>query len=185
MLTIVILLKSLEPHTGNKSTAERIKSYFCSPEFRCLITGANTYEDAASFQKFLQQHKASLVIGIHAFHSGRLLVQSSVPYVIIFGGTDLNEYSRELDKFSSMTEAVKGAKALVMFNPALEKCSQELWMDISTEKFISIPQAVIASPSGFNIRHYLQTNYHMCSSNSITTNNESPNLSLMICQPFI
>ena len=59
-------------------------------------------------------------MGIHAYRSGRLLVGSRVPFVIVLGGTDMNVNMDQPDKRAVMAEAVAQAGAVIAFNDELK-----------------------------------------------------------------
>lgn len=80
---------------------------------------------------------AELVVALHAYRAGRLLLpwlaastqheadgaeveHSSLPYVVVFGGTDVNEYVKDEQALRLMTRVVRAARALVSFHRGVE-----------------------------------------------------------------
>ena len=52
----------------------------------CLIIG--------DVRQYILAEGIQLAIGVHLYRAGRLLVEGGVPYIMILGGTDINEYSK-------------------------------------------------------------------------------------------
>lgn len=78
-------------------------------------------KDSAEFEGILRRltqqeggKDIRLVFAVHAYRAGRLLLRSDgssfVPFVIILGGTDVNEYQRDSGKAAVMARAVRAAK---------------------------------------------------------------------------
>ena len=137
-----ILLSSLTPYTGNAVTSERIKQLL--PVRTVKVRDVNI-ETVVSLAHVLITERTSLVIGIHAYRSGRLLLDCGVPYIIILGGTDMNEYLNEGDKALLIRRVINQACAVVAFdNNLLLKLLH--FMPHAKCKTFLIPQAVSVTP---------------------------------------
>ena len=90
-----------------------------------------------------RNHHADAVIGSHALIGGAVLAETGLPYVLVFGGTDLNEYVHDPDALATMTKAVDGAAALVAFNEDFAERCLDLWPH-TRERLHLIPQSVFA-----------------------------------------
>ena len=62
---------------------------------------------------------ASIVLGVHAYRAGRFLLDCGLPFVIVLGGTDMNENVHEADKADTIRRAVAQAAAIVAFDTNL------------------------------------------------------------------
>jgi glycosyltransferase involved in cell wall biosynthesis len=84
-----------------------------------------------------------VVFGNHALLTGRLCQLASLPYVIVLGGTDLNEDARDPAFAHEMHHAARGALRIVAYNRDFEQRAQHLWPDCAG-KVIRIPKGVDA-----------------------------------------
>ena len=88
-----VLLASLTPHTGNAITADRLANALPARQLtRCDV---NAFASPADLAPLLARVRADVVVGVHAYRSGRLLLDCGVPYIIVLGGTDMNEHLHE------------------------------------------------------------------------------------------
>ncbi|UYV78071.1 GLT1D1 [Cordylochernes scorpioides] len=128
---------------GNSTTISRI--------YQHLHTHAacRTVSHKISIQEFLKEASWSdVIIALHAWHSSDLLLTSHRrPYILIFGGTDLNHYSNSKPHLDQMTQVVKNSKYLVAFSATMSSIAQQLWPDIPDSRIIIIPQAIITKPN--------------------------------------
>ncbi|RMX47959.1 hypothetical protein pdam_00005363 [Pocillopora damicornis] len=148
----ILFLASLTTETGNFSTADRLRRCLTDYDIACCLRCVTSFEDSESVNKFVKTDGFQCAIGIHAWRAGRLLLDCPVPFAIIFGGTDLNEYDRDKDKFETMTKAIRKAKYLVAFSSSMKNQAVVLWPDCE-EKIILQPQ-VCVEPSGFLFHDY-------------------------------
>jgi len=92
-----------------------------------------------------------LVFAVHAYRAGRLLLgpdgPSHVPYIIILGGTDVNEYQEDPVKAAVMALAVNGARKVVAFTVTMAELALRHWSTLTPEKVVTITQAVVTIPS--------------------------------------
>ncbi|KAL5015868.1 hypothetical protein ScPMuIL_005457 [Solemya velum] len=152
----ILLVSLLRIGCGNTATIHRISAYLEEAGFTCLLRDPSAFKNSDDFLHFLSNNKVKACIGLHAYRSGLFLRESPVPYVLMLGGTDLNEFYKEEEKFKVMTEAVKNARFLVAFNKSLFGRALELWPDLNPRKIWRIPQAVTVSPSAFSLLSYLE-----------------------------
>jgi glycosyltransferase involved in cell wall biosynthesis len=140
----IALLALFGEATGNTTTALRIQKHLEKDGHTILQFPVDTLPEGTPV-------KGDAAIGIHAYDAGKFLANSSVPYVIVFGGTDLNECPKEPEKIQIMTKAVQNAKALVAFNDDFVERAKILWPQCK-EKLHRIPQAVETCPSNYSVR---------------------------------
>jgi uncharacterized SAM-dependent methyltransferase len=138
----VVLLSSLTPYTGNAVTSERIKQLLPARTVKVRDVNIDT---VASLAQVLITERTNLAIGIHAYRSGRLLLDCGVPYIIILGGTDMNEYLNEGDKALLIRRVIDQACAVVAFDNNLLLKLLHVMPHAKCKTFL-IPQAVSVTP---------------------------------------
>lgn len=71
-------------------------------------------------------------VGLHAHHSGKVLVKCATPYVLVLGGTDVNgAYATNDETLQLMTDAIFKAGAVVASSESLHVRALELWPSIA------------------------------------------------------
>ncbi|XP_074640979.1 glycosyltransferase 1 domain-containing protein 1-like isoform X2 [Tubulanus polymorphus] len=153
----VLMVARIRENCGNNTAADRIRKHLEETPFCCVLKDVNDFHDVTELKHFIACHKITVAIGIHAYHAGKVLHGCGIPYAIIFGGTDLNEYHTDSNILPVMSRVVNEAKYLVTFSAALRKRADSLWA-VSDDRFITIPQAVLTNPSTFCLRNYLRKN---------------------------
>jgi hypothetical protein len=137
--THLLILSSLRASTGNSVTAARLaRTIGAARVSTCDITSVG---DAAQLRAFVAAQNVGLVMGIHAYRSGRLLVGSRVPFAIVLGGTDMNVNMDQVDKRAVMAQAVGEAGAVIAFNEELRDKLLRATPGAAAKTFL-VPQAV-------------------------------------------
>ena len=137
----LLTLSSLTPHTGNLFTAERITRAVCGSSSESSLLDVSTIPSADTLAEMLKAKEVDLVIGIHAFRAGRLLLECGVPYILVLGGTDMNEHLRDPSKVDVIKAAMMQAAAIVAFNFTLYEASMRVVPNAVAKVFI-VPQSV-------------------------------------------
>ncbi|KAJ8312655.1 hypothetical protein KUTeg_010028 [Tegillarca granosa] len=102
-------------------------------QYTCLIKDPADINECIINQLILQ-HNVTVVLAIHAYRSGRLLTNCSVPIILILGGTDINEFSKYEDKLQIMNQVVFKSKFIVAFSSAMVEKAKALWNGTRTRK---------------------------------------------------
>ena len=102
--TRMLILTSLREGTGNAVTAARLAERI--PAAHCSLLDINALPDAAALREHVCECHIGLVLGIHAYRAGRLLVGSGVPFAIVLGGTDMNVMLHDEPKRRVMLDAI-------------------------------------------------------------------------------
>lgn len=110
---------------------------------RGLRPTALTPRPAGELSAFVAADAVSLVVGIHAYRSGRLLVGSAVPYVLVLGGTDMNVMMADEHRRPVMLAAAGGAGAVVAFSRELLAPLTEALPSVAPRCTL-VPQAIRA-----------------------------------------
>ncbi|XP_023210142.1 glycosyltransferase 1 domain-containing protein 1-like isoform X1 [Centruroides sculpturatus] len=150
----ILILRRGSGNCGNVTTADRLRNYLLEVGIKCECVDTRCFNP-----KECQNFDA--VIAIHAYHCAPILKECLVPYLIIFGGTDLNEYSRDQKCFGIMTNVICKANNLITFGSSMTQKVFHLWPNICKERINEIPQAVYTNPSRFNLKNYLDKNYNI------------------------
>ena len=95
------------------------------------------------------------LIGTHAYLSGAPFLDVPLPYVLVLGGTDLNEFAWEPEYLPVMTEAVGSAYAIIAFNDDFVHRCRTRW-PATSGRVHRIPQGVSTEPSAFSLRAHLR-----------------------------
>ncbi|KAL4660418.1 glycosyltransferase 1 domain-containing protein 1 [Arapaima gigas] len=125
----LLFLACLSPPTGNCTTAQRIRGHVQSAGHTCVLRDIADFQcpgDVASL--FNQETPFDGVLAIHLYKCGRFLLGSQVPYGIIFGGTDINEDVKDINKRAVMEEVLEEARFAVAFSAKMKKDAKLLWV---------------------------------------------------------
>jgi predicted glycoside hydrolase/deacetylase ChbG (UPF0249 family)/glycosyltransferase involved in cell wall biosynthesis len=159
--------------SGNHVTALRMRQNMAGIcHFNVTLVDAND-ATPASVLDTVNRNNIQIVVGLHAYHSGKLLYNVDntteealsekmiVPVIIVAGGTDLNSIDLNSNESSSIPlkrkvvqQSILAADAVVVFNHALHDRCLSLMQEASEEKSESssifskihvVPQAVDVS----------------------------------------
>ncbi|MBE1498210.1 pimeloyl-ACP methyl ester carboxylesterase [Amycolatopsis lexingtonensis] len=135
--------------SGGDTTTRRIAGHLTASGYPVLLE-----PHAAAVTATAGDHDVLALVGTHALLSGSTFLEIDLPYVLVLGGTDLNEYALEPVFHQVMTRAVERAAGLVAFNDDFVRRSRELWPQVA-EKVRYIPQGVRTTPSAYSLRREL------------------------------
>jgi len=126
----ICLISPIKENTGNLATASRIHLYL----EKSSLTSCHDPGPPPD---------AQLYIILHAWRSAAKLAlrkDKSAPYIVIFGGTDVNEFWKEPSKLETMIDVTHNALRCIAFSTAMaEKAKKNLQLKYLP---IVIPQAV-------------------------------------------
>jgi hypothetical protein len=110
-------------HTGNRTTIARLARSL--GQTQGISTALFGTDDADALVAWSKEHPGGAVVGLHAFHTHAAVdalarAHRSLPYILILGGTDVNEYLRAESKDQAARAVVlrvlRNARAIVSFN---------------------------------------------------------------------
>ena len=137
------------PGSGGDTTIRRIAAHLT--ELGHVVAFAGDPADPIELGRIARAERADALIGTHALLCGRSFPHAGLPYAVIFGGTDLNEYAFDPETLAVMTSAVEGATALVSFTDNFVHRCLTLWPE-AEQKLWQIPQGVqIHPPTSFSL----------------------------------
>lgn len=138
----VLVLAALTEATGNAVTSRRIANLLGASHRVTLVDSVGA--TASSVKEVVEREKIEAAVGVHALLSGPFLRTLDIPYLLVFGGTDLYETMHELQQ-KQMARAVAGAGRLLAFSP--ENRARAEWMWPETRGRVELmPQAVDVPP---------------------------------------
>ncbi|XP_076435001.1 glycosyltransferase 1 domain-containing protein 1-like isoform X2 [Babylonia areolata] len=155
----LFLLSPCQLKGGNYSTISRIRCHLVKRGHTCQLWDIQELEKGGGegeVNRVLHQHQVDLLIGIHAFRTGRILKDCKVPYILILGGTDVNEFHKDEHRMSVMTLAVMRASYVICFSESLQQKAQSLWPNLPVNRSAVISQAVSTSPAPFSLHTALE-----------------------------
>ncbi|XP_045171994.2 glycosyltransferase 1 domain-containing protein 1-like isoform X2 [Mercenaria mercenaria] len=162
-----LLLSPLMQLSGNLATISRIKKGLEKSGLQCYLKCPLELSDSKALERVLDELDIDVVIAVHVYKSGKLLVDSTKPYLLILGGTDVNELTGDKEKMDIMTKAVNNSRHIVAFSESLVKKFKSCWPDYNGSDISIIPQGVEVCPSSFSIQSYIQS--HVSVSREVTT----------------
>lgn len=81
------------------------------------------------------------IIGIHAYKFGKLVIDKNINYILILGGTDINEYMYQEEYRDIIEKALINARYIVSFNQIMkDKIIKQF--DTNSDKIKIIPQSI-------------------------------------------
>ncbi|MFJ6610153.1 glycosyltransferase [Streptomyces sp. NPDC091289] len=139
--------------SGSATTILRIAGHLRKAGHSVLL--APDPGDPEALAALAHSHDIDMLIGTHALICAASFSATGLPYVIVFGGTDLNEYALDPEALATMTHTVDRAAALVAFNADFVRRCLKLWPHVR-ERLHHIPQGVETRPErDFSMRRWL------------------------------
>lgn len=138
----LLFLACLSPQTGNHTTAERIRSHIESAGHTCELRDAAEFQSPAEVANLISRNPPfEGALAIHLFRAGRLLLDTQVPFGVIFGGTDINEDVKVEQKRVVMEQVLLKARFAVAFTDKLKE-EAELFLLSQSSKICVQPQGI-------------------------------------------
>jgi glycosyltransferase involved in cell wall biosynthesis len=139
----VLVLAALTDATGNAVTARRIARLLEREHRVHLVDSVGATRK--SVQEVIDREHVDLAIGVHALLAGPFLrtltgARGALPYLLVFGGTDLYEPMDALST-TQMTRAVESAARLLAFSPENRARAEWMWPAVRGRVEL-LPQAV-------------------------------------------
>jgi len=141
----LLLLTPMPAGSGNRATAHRLRKILSAFFSEIYLEDAQQWSSFAQIGPLLSQRQISAIFCIHAYHSGRLFINShlAIPLVTIFGGTDLHSPKHEWRH--AIDNSIRLSAFLVCFNETMRDICLNNWPD-AQQKCVVIPQGVHVDP---------------------------------------
>ncbi|GCC23999.1 hypothetical protein chiPu_0002397 [Chiloscyllium punctatum] len=141
---------------SRKMIKQSTHKYIQSSGHVCILNDIAEFKSSSQVSDLINEQKFEAVMTIHLYKGGRLLLDSNVPYGVIFGGTDINEDIQDEKKCEVMETVLQKSRFLVAFTDQLKKTAEVHWPFASSKIHVQ-PQAVVTKPcTNFNWNEFLQ-----------------------------
>ncbi|XP_056586058.1 glycosyltransferase 1 domain-containing protein 1 isoform X3 [Triplophysa dalaica] len=154
----VLFLACLSPKTGNCTTAERIRDHIIAAGHSCVLCDTREFASASDVTSVMTKAPGfEAALAIHLFKGGRLLLDSGVPFGVVFGGTDVNEDVKDEHKRAAMERVLHKARFAVAFTDRLKEQAETLLV-CESKKIHVQPQGIETRvASHFSWRDFLHS----------------------------
>ncbi|KAM6423542.1 glycosyltransferase 1 domain-containing protein 1 isoform 1-T2 [Liasis olivaceus] len=142
----LLLLAPRRAQTGNRTTARRIQDHLEAAGHLCILKDTSDYESPLAVSNLISSEKFEAALGIHLFKAGRLLQGNTVPFGIIFGGTDINEDAKNDEKAQVMGKVLDEARFAVSFTEAMKEMAATYWPQIRNKICVQA-QGIVSLPN--------------------------------------
>lgn len=141
------------PCTGTDTTSRRIVEHLREGGHDVVL--AKHWDlDRPSAANFFEPGTVDLLIGTHAYLSGSVFAEASLPYILILSGTDVDVDAFDPRRMALMQAAVDSAAAVVCYDDDHLERARTLWPR-ARSRLVRVPKGVQCVPSGFSVRNLL------------------------------
>ncbi|KAE8634936.1 hypothetical protein XENTR_v10002476 [Xenopus tropicalis] len=146
----ILFLACLRAHTGNSTTALRIKDHLEAAGHTCVLKDAAILE-SSEVETLISQEKFNAGLIIQLYKAG-----NRIPFGAIFGGTDINEDVKNEEKCRVMGAVLEEARFVVAFTHKIKELAATKWPHAKHKIHIQ-PQGILTKPSkSFDYEAFLQ-----------------------------
>uniref|UniRef100_A0A6I8RRE0 Glycosyltransferase 1 domain-containing protein 1 n=1 Tax=Xenopus tropicalis TaxID=8364 RepID=A0A6I8RRE0_XENTR len=171
----ILFLACLRAHTGNSTTALRIKDHLEAAGHTCVLKDAAILE-SSEVETLISQEKFNAGLIIQLYKAGRFLMGNRIPFGAIFGGTDINEDVKNEEKCRVMGAVLEEARFVVAFTHKIKELAATKWPHAKHKIHIQ-PQGILTKPSkSFDYEAFLQ---------NAEWHEKEPNVYLAIIGPMV
>ncbi|MGH0133469.1 UNVERIFIED_CONTAM: hypothetical protein FKN15_069441 [Acipenser sinensis] len=93
----------------------------------CILRDTADFKNPEDVADLIAEEKYEGALAIHLYKSGRLLLDSCIPFGIVFGGTDINEDVKGETKRPVMGQVLQKARFAVAFSNRLKEEAEAFW----------------------------------------------------------
>ncbi|KAK1156379.1 glycosyltransferase 1 domain-containing protein 1-like [Acipenser oxyrinchus oxyrinchus] len=152
----LLFMACLSPKTGNCTTAERIREHIEAAGHTCVLRDTADFKNPEDVADLIAEEKYEGALAIHLYKSGRLLLDSCIPFGIVFGGTDINEDVKGETKRPVMGQVLQKARFAVAFSNRLKEEAEAFWPFHGSKIYVQ-PQGIeTKAGTCFNWRSFLR-----------------------------
>jgi len=150
----IALLASGTNPSGNHTRAMRIKRHLEAAGHEVAFMKSNDEQTAL---KLLGGNHFDTAIGIHLLSAGKILIQTSLPFSIVIGGTDINVGIHNPASRETMHTVIQKARYCICPHQDAKDRVASLWPE-QEQKIRIIPHGIDVCPSDYNVREALTLN---------------------------
>uniref|UniRef100_A0A8C5PVA2 Glycosyltransferase 1 domain containing 1 n=1 Tax=Leptobrachium leishanense TaxID=445787 RepID=A0A8C5PVA2_9ANUR len=153
----ILFLACLRAHTGNSTTADRIKDHLEAAGHQCVLKDAASIENHVEVSKLISQDSFDAGLVIHLYKAGRYMLGNRIPFGAVFGGTDINEDVKNEEKYRAMGAVLEEARFAVAFTYKIKEMAATHWPHAKHKIHIS-PQGILTMPNAsFDCESFLHS----------------------------
>ncbi|XP_063820677.1 glycosyltransferase 1 domain-containing protein 1 isoform X2 [Pseudophryne corroboree] len=123
----LLFLACLRAHTGNATTAQRIKGHLEAAGHEVELRDAAGLQSPVEVGMLIAQKKFEAALAIHLYKAGRFLLGNKIPFGAVFGGTDINEDVKNEEKYRIMGDVLADARFAVAFTCKMKDVAAKHW----------------------------------------------------------
>ncbi|KAM4051078.1 glycosyltransferase 1 domain-containing protein 1 isoform 2-T2 [Anomaloglossus baeobatrachus] len=142
----ILLLAPLRANTGNSTTADRIKSHLEAAGHECALRDAAGLQSPLEVAKLISHRRFSAGLAIHMYKAGRFFLANTIPFGVIFGGTDVNEDVKNEEKCRVMGAVLEEARFAVAFTYKMKEAAAKHWPQAISKIHIQA-QGILTTPN--------------------------------------
>ncbi|MEE6508022.1 hypothetical protein FKM82_018317 [Ascaphus truei] len=152
----ILFLACLRAHTGNATTAQRIRDHLEDAGHTCILKDADAVRSPFEVARLIYQEKFEAGLAIHLYKAGRFLLGNRIPFGAVFGGTDINEDIKNEEKYRVMGAVLEEARFAVAFTYKMKEVAATTWPHAMNKIHIQT-QGILTQPnSSFNCETFLE-----------------------------
>ncbi|XP_075425349.1 glycosyltransferase 1 domain-containing protein 1 [Ascaphus truei] len=152
----ILFLACLRAHTGNATTAQRIRDHLEDAGHTCILKDADAVRSPFEVARLIYQEKFEAGLAIHLYKAGRFLLGNRIPFGAVFGGTDINEDIKNEEKYRVMGAVLEEARFAVAFTYKMKEVAATTWPHAMNKIHIQT-QGILTHPnSSFNCETFLE-----------------------------
>ena len=122
----------------------------------CVLRDAFDFESPSEIANLIMDENLEAALALHLYRGGRLLQGHSIPFGVIFGGTDLNEDANHKEKKEVMGKVLEEARFAVAFTEAMKDTAQVQWPHATGKIFVQSQGIATIPNANFNWNTFLQ-----------------------------
>ncbi|XP_021019624.1 glycosyltransferase 1 domain-containing protein 1 isoform X3 [Mus caroli] len=122
----------------------------------CVLRDAFDFESPSEIANLIVDENLEAALALHLYRGGRLLQGHSIPFGVIFGGTDLNEDANHKEKKEVMGKVLEEARFAVAFTEAMKDTAQVQWPHATGKIFVQSQGIATIPNANFNWNTFLQ-----------------------------
>lgn len=138
----ILILLSLKEGTGNTITGTRIAQHAKSLGFVVQMVDTTDHFASANLAAILsnpdynRDSSLSFLFCIHALRAGVFAAETTLPFVMMLGGTDINVNAADLSKRDRVKEVLRRATVIIAFTDRMKQKTLDLLRDAAPPVFV-------------------------------------------------
>jgi len=149
-MNIALLAPGTNP-SGNFTRAMRIQRHLQADGHKVVFINS---DDEQSTRAALSTGQFDIAIGIHLLSAGKILIQTSIPFIIAIGGTDINVHAKNSASLALIKTVIQKARFCICPHQDGKDAAIALYRE-GAQKILIIPHGTEVFPSQYDVRSAL------------------------------